>query len=84
MNRTTLLAATLALGRLDRAELLFKQALILSPPPRVEAGAAYHLSRILEGRGLRAEGERYRIQAMMLLRSDPSIRAEFEAYSRPK
>ncbi len=79
-----LATACVALGRNDRAEVMLRQTLALAPPARVEAGAAYHLSRILEARGLRGEAESYRLRAVMRVNADPSLRAEFESFTKPR
>lgn len=79
-----LATACVALGRSDRAEPLLRQTLLLGPPARAEVGAAYHLSRILDASGRKAEAESYRMRAMMLVNADPSLRAEFEAFTKPR
>jgi tetratricopeptide (TPR) repeat protein len=55
--------AYLGMGRIDRAETLFRKTLTLSPSPRVEANAADFLAQICDRTGRAAEALRWRSQA---------------------
>jgi tetratricopeptide (TPR) repeat protein len=72
--------ACAALGRDARAEALFRHVLFLGAPARDEAVASFHLARLLEAQGRAADAEKHRARALELLRTEPALRAELEAF----